>query len=134
MIILGEIVNCKECNKIFNKISSEDLCHVCRKKDDELLKEVSRFIRRRKERIESVEIILENFDVTESQLYKWVREKKLHSANLKLKIDKCKMCEVKINYEGLCDDCSKEFNSNLNLFNTRKSLDSEKSNNKYYNK
>lgn len=131
---MAELFNCTKCNKIFNKIGKETYCFDCRKEEELLLKEISRFIRRKKERIESMDIILENFDVTREQLLKWVKEKRLHESNLQLSTYHCKMCNIELKHEGLCEDCSKELSTELKLFNTRTEIDNSKLNSSYYSK
>lgn len=128
-----ELKNCKECGNLFQSLSDETRCYRCKDKEEQLLREISRFIRRNKNRVESIEVILENFDVTKEQILKWVREKRLLQTNFKMLNFNCKLCKKIIRYDGLCEECSNGLKNDLKTLQIREEI---KKNNeaKYYSK
>ena len=70
-----ELMNCRNCKKLFNYIAGEKLCPACKEKLEEKFQKVKKYIEENpRENINQVE---EACDVTIKQIKYWVREERL---------------------------------------------------------
>jgi len=68
------LANCKWCGALYNRIG-RDICDKCIKEEEDTLLEVQRYLRDNPNR--SIDEICDEFDLDESVVRQWVRDKRL---------------------------------------------------------
>lgn len=113
---MGELRNCPKCGGFFNYTGVREICPKCSQDEEKQYEVVYRFLRRRENRAATVDRIVEATGVERELLYKWVKKNRLQPAlfpNLGYPCDNCGHITTK---GKLCEDCTKELNSDLNKF------------------
>ncbi|MCR4902970.1 MAG: hypothetical protein K6A23_08930 [Butyrivibrio sp.] len=103
---------CKTCNKVFDDyLNMYESCPDCRKKEEELLREVKDYLW---EHPGATEAKLEElFGTNHKQIIKWLREGRLEiTPDSKIKLT-CKRCGSMILKGMYCDDCASKINTDL---------------------
>ena len=70
-----ELMNCRNCKKLFNYIAGEKLCPACKEKLEEKFQKVKKYIEENPR--ENINQVAEACDVTIKQIKYWVREERL---------------------------------------------------------
>lgn len=99
--------NCNECGNIFTLVSNEKSCYNCRSKEDMVIKDIQKYIRKKRKKLDDMQEIVVMFNITKEQIYKWVKENKILVSDFLIFEHRCKLCEEQIKYEGVCNDCRK---------------------------
>ena len=70
-----DVRNCRKCGKVFNYISGAPFCQACRELEEQKFQEVKEFVRECK--TAGINEIVENCDVSHSQVNQWIRQERL---------------------------------------------------------
>lgn len=115
---MAELRNCPNCGGIFNYNGLRDMCPKCVQIEDDIYEKVYKFLRKRENRAASVERIVEATDVTPELLYKWIREKRLHTAMFPNLGYPCDMCGNLTQSGKLCRECQDKLKEDLKTFDS----------------
>lgn len=99
-----ELMNCKNCKKLFNYITGERLCPTCKEKLEEKFQEVKRYIEEHPG--ENINKVSEECDVTIKQIKFWVREERLSFTDDSLVGLECERCGKMIHSGRFCKECA----------------------------
>lgn len=109
---MAELENCKECGKLYVRVSSP-YCPNCLKKQDEMFENVYRFIRKQENRMSTVPQVHEATGVAIDWIYQWIREGRLQTALFQNLGYPCKSCGRTIQTGSLCDHCLKDLERDM---------------------
>lgn len=113
-----EIMNCKNCKKIFNYISGDKICPTCKKAVEEKFAEVKAFIRENPGM--NINVVAESCEVSVKQIKKWVREERLTFTDDSLVGLECERCGKMIHSGKFCAACAGSLSNSLsNVYGTR---------------
>lgn len=105
------VVNCKTCGRLFNRISDERVCPQCKQKLEEKFQNVKEYLNENP-RCPMEELAQEN-DVTVKQIKQWVREERLvFSEDSPVGIE-CENCGQMIRSGKYCATCKSKLANNL---------------------
>lgn len=99
-----ELMNCRNCKKLFNYISGEKICPKCREILEEKYQEVKNYINENPG--VPATTVAEDCDVSLKQIKKWVREERLTFADDSLIGLECERCGRQIHSGRFCKDCA----------------------------
>ncbi|WP_406944709.1 TIGR03826 family flagellar region protein [Halobacillus sp. SY10] len=135
---MGELANCSLCNGLFLKGSST-VCPECRKQEEKDFQTVYAFLRKKQNRTATVEEIEAGTGVSEQQIRKFVKEKRLHPAHFPNVSYSCEKCGASIREDRLCVACKDSIQKGLDVQERNDSLEKrkeekerEKANRTYY--
>jgi len=74
-----DVINCKRCGKLFQRVTSKKLCPECLRELEEKFNEVKSYIREHPDTT-IMEVSAEN-DVSVEQIKQWIREERLEFTN-----------------------------------------------------
>ena len=103
---------CKECGKVFDDyLNINDMCPDCKKKEEELLRQVKDYLW---ENPGATEAKLEElFGTTHKQIVRWLRDERLEiTPESKIKLT-CKRCGSMILKGKYCKDCATKVGNDL---------------------
>jgi len=104
--LMGELMNCPECNQLFVKSNLRDVCESCYKIEVKEFDLVYTFIRKRENRTATIPEIVDATDVDEQKIMKWIRIGKLRVADYPNLGYPCERCGSLIKKGNICEDCS----------------------------
>ncbi|MBN9655914.1 flagellar protein YvyF [Halobacillus sp. GSS1] len=135
---MGELANCSRCNGLFLKGSST-VCPECKKQEEKDFQTVYAFLRRKQNRTATVDEIEAGTGVSERQIRKFVKEKRLHPAHFPNVSYPCEKCGASIREDRLCAACKESIQKGLDVQERNESLEArkeekerEKANRTYY--
>ena len=99
-----ELMNCRNCKKLFNYVTGEKICPKCREELEEKFQEVKDYIRNNPGA--NVDQVAEECEVTVKQIKKWVREARLTFADDSLIGLECERCGRMIHCGRFCTQCA----------------------------
>ncbi|MDD6327606.1 MAG: flagellar protein [Eubacteriales bacterium] len=99
-----ELMNCRNCKLLFNYITGEYLCPVCKQMLEDKFEEVRRYIEDNPGK--NIKEVSDNCDVTVKQLKKWVRESRLVFSDDSLVGLECERCGRMIHSGRFCNKCA----------------------------
>lgn len=106
-----EVMNCRECGRLFNYITGARLCGACKQKLEERFAEVKEYIRDNPSA--SISMVSEEMSVSTQQIRQWVREERLiFSEDSVVTID-CEICGAPIRTGRFCEKCKNQIAHNL---------------------
>ncbi|MFB9973265.1 hypothetical protein FPQ10_10895 [Allobacillus sp. SKP2-8] len=132
---MGELANCPMCGELFLK-GPLTVCRSCYEEEEEQFETVYKYIRKKKNRTASVDEVAEATGVNESLIRKWVKERRIHRADLPNLTYSCERCGEQIHEGKLCDSCKNELYHDLQASDEPTMVDKikeEKKNDIYYN-
>ena len=98
-----ELQNCRNCKKLFNYITGEIICPVCRDKLEEKYNQVKAYVRENPGA--HINVVSEECEVSIKQIKKWVRQERLSfSKDSGISID-CESCGRPILTGRYCKEC-----------------------------
>ena len=100
------LANCRQCGKLYNKVTDREICEDCYKEEEDLLSEVQDYLR--DHRKASVLNIAEDLDIDHDLIEKWVHEDRIHLVTSESSKNKCSNCgrELKESDTGpMCKTC-----------------------------
>ena len=106
-----EVVNCKECRRLFNAIGSERLCPNCAAKLEEKFQEVKEYLREHPNA--HIYDVSNNNDVSVKQVTQWVREERLIFSEDSMDGIECEKCGKRIRTGRFCEQCKNNITNNL---------------------
>lgn len=105
------VSNCRGCGKLFNAISSERLCPVCREALEAKFQQVKRFLEEKPN--STVEEVSRENEVSVNQIKQWVREERLFFSEDSMQGIECEKCGRLIRTGRYCDECKNSIANNL---------------------
>ena len=99
-----ELMNCRNCKKLFNYISGEKICPKCKDLLEEKYQEVKNYINENPGKPATV--VAEDCEVSLKQIKKWVREERLSFADDSLIGLECERCGRQVHSGRFCKDCA----------------------------
>ncbi|QAS53699.1 TIGR03826 family flagellar region protein [Halobacillus litoralis] len=135
---MGDLANCTRCNAIFIK-GTAAVCPECRKKEEEDFQVVYSYMRKKQNRMATVEDIEADTGVAEKQIREFVKQKRLHPAQFPNMAYGCEKCGSSIREGRLCEGCKGEIASGLqkqeqndSMKQRQKDAELKKANRTYY--
>ena len=101
-----EVRTCKNCKKMFNYISGQPLCPVCRDLFEKKFQEVKAYIRETPGC--SVAAVADAMDVSPNQIKQWIREERLQFSDAASSGIFCEQCNAPITGGRFCEACKKK--------------------------
>lgn len=98
-----EVKNCRDCGKLFNYISGMRICPECKQKLEDKFVEVKEFIRENPKA--SMTVISREMEVSNQQIYQWIREERLVFSEDSMVTIQCETCGASIRTGRYCDRC-----------------------------
>lgn len=99
-----ELMNCRNCKRLFNYISGEKICPGCRDALEKKFSEVKKFVSENPGR--NINEVAEECDTTVKQIKKWVREERLVFSSDSLVGLECERCGKMIHSGRFCKSCA----------------------------
>lgn len=99
-----ELMNCRNCKRVFNYIAGEALCPGCKAKLEDKFTEVKKFVQDNPGK--NVNEVAEECDITIKQIKRWVREERLSFTDDSLVGLECERCGKLIHSGRFCNDCA----------------------------
>ncbi|MCI9338871.1 MAG: flagellar protein [Lachnospiraceae bacterium] len=103
--------NCKSCGSIFNYVTGQVICPVCREKLEKKFYEVKEYIRENKGA--GIQEVSEACEVEVSQIRQWLREERLELATDASVYLNCESCGQPIRSGRFCDKCKANMTKEL---------------------
>lgn len=99
-----ELMNCRNCKKLFNYITGEKLCPACKALMEDKFQEVKRYIEENPR--ENINQVAEACGVSIRQIKNWVREERLSFTEDSLVGLECERCGKMIHSGRFCKECA----------------------------
>ncbi|BCN32769.1 flagellar protein [Anaeromicropila herbilytica] len=106
-----EILNCRDCGKLYSYTSGPRLCPECVKKLDEKFIEVKEYIRENPG--VSLYQVSEEMEVSVNQIKAWIREERLAFTEESTITIQCDSCGKEIKTGRYCKECKAKLINNL---------------------
>lgn len=97
------VMNCRNCGRLFNVFSSEKICPDCRKKMEDKFQEVKSYLQENPN--SSMEVVARETSVSIKQIKMWVREERLILSEASEAGITCECCGRMIRTGKYCDEC-----------------------------
>ncbi|AGT33474.1 hypothetical protein M493_16300 [Geobacillus genomosp. 3] len=105
--------NCPACGRLFVRTPFRDICPSCYEEEERQFQIVAQFLRRRENRLATMEQIVEATGVPEALLVKFIKSGRLTLAQLPNLGYPCDRCGKLIREGRMCSDCSKDLQGQL---------------------
>ncbi|QPC47518.1 TIGR03826 family flagellar region protein [Mangrovibacillus cuniculi] len=102
---MGDLTNCSACGTLYIKNAVREVCNNCYKEEEMKFDTVYTFMRKRENRAATIETVVTHTGVSEELIHKWVRKKRLHSAQFPGLGYPCDKCGTIIREGKLCSTC-----------------------------
>lgn len=99
-----ELMNCKNCKRLFNYIAGDSICPKCKELLEDKFQEVKKFIRENPG--SNVDEVAEACDISVKQIRRWVREERLSFTDDSLVGLECERCGKMIHSGRFCKECA----------------------------
>ncbi len=106
-----QVMNCKNCGRLFNYISGQKVCPVCREELEKKFQVAKDYIRSTPHA--TVAMVAEECDIPESQVKQWVKEERLVFADASIAGIGCEVCGSPIATGRFCDKCKAQMMNDL---------------------
>ena len=106
------IINCKKCGKMFNYITGDKICPVCKDAQEAVFQRVKKFVQENKGA--SMDVICAECEVEAKLVKQWIREERLFFADDSPVKISCERCGCQISSGRFCDKCKNEMVDSLN--------------------
>lgn len=106
-----DVRNCRSCGKLFNYISGAPICSACAKVIEDKFASVKEYLYNHPGA--GIQQISEEFEVSVSQIQKWIREERLSFAEDSLVGIECESCGANIKTGRFCKPCKDKLANNL---------------------
>ena len=113
---MGELTNCPNCDQLFVKINFQDVCQACYKEEEKIFEMVYQYIRKKENRTATIAQVVEDTEVDEDLLIKFIRTGRLKLAQFPNLGYKCEKCSVIIREGKLCASCINQLRKQLSIF------------------
>ncbi|MBU9711768.1 TIGR03826 family flagellar region protein [Evansella tamaricis] len=109
---MNELENCPNCGKLFIR-ALRGVCNNCFSEVENKFKTVHNFIRRRENRMATVDEVHEATEVKKDLIYQFIREGRILLAQFPNLGFPCEKCGTFIKEGRICESCRKELRSGL---------------------
>lgn len=99
-----ELMNCRNCKRLFNYLTGEPICPRCKEALEDKFQEVKKYIRDNPG--SNVDEVAEACDVSVKQIRRWVREERLSFTKDSLVGLECERCGKMIHSGRFCKECA----------------------------
>ncbi len=106
-----DVMNCRNCGRLFNRLSSERVCPACRQALEEKFQQVKMYLRENPN--SSVDDVSRENDVSVKQIKQWVREERLIFSDGSVEGITCESCGKVIHTGRFCDACKLEMANHM---------------------
>jgi len=110
--VMAELANCTRCDTVFAK-SIRDICQACYLEEERAFETVYRFLIKRENREATLQEIVQATTVDEAIIIKFIKEKRLRTAQFPKLAYPCETCDVPIVSGKLCNTCSQDILNDL---------------------
>lgn len=107
-----ELMNCRNCKKLFNYITGEKLCQQCKKDLEDKFVEVKTYIRDNPH--VNINQVAEDCEISVKQIKQWVREERLSFSDDSLVGLSCERCGAMIHSGRFCAICAGNLSDAMN--------------------
>ncbi|MDQ0159661.1 TIGR03826 family flagellar region protein [Alkalibacillus salilacus] len=109
---MADLANCPRCGNLFVK-QNQDVCADCFKKEEEDFQTVYEFMRKKKNRMSTMNEVAETTGVDKHLIQKWLIQRRIHPGEFPNLTYDCERCGTQI-YEGrLCLNCAGDLQNDL---------------------
>lgn len=105
------VMNCRNCGRLFNVLGNEKLCPQCRKELEDKFQEVKEFLQENPN--SSMEVVSREMNVSVKQIKQWVREERLILSEASESGIVCERCGKMIRTGKYCDQCKNSIATSL---------------------
>lgn len=109
---MAELANCSRCGTVFVK-SIRDICQECYKKEEADFQIVYEFLKQQKNRQATITEIVEETEVAEELIIKFVKDKRLTPKDFPMLAYPCERCGKDIRRGKICSTCTDELKQDL---------------------
>lgn len=109
---MAELANCSRCGTVFVK-SLRDICQECYKKEEAAFQIVYNYLKQQKNRQATITEIVEETEVEEELIIKFVKDKRLTPKDFPMLAYPCERCGKDIRRGKICTACSDELKQDL---------------------
>ena len=113
---MNELSNCQVCGDIFVKTPFKDVCHKCWKEEEKCYEIVYSYLRKRENRIATLQQVVDETEVREELILKFIRNGRLKLANFPNLGYPCERCNTLIKVGRMCSACTQEIAEELKRF------------------
>lgn len=106
-----DVINCKDCGRLFNAISRTRLCPQCQSKLEDKFQEVKRYINDNPG--STIDTVSEACEVSARQIKQWIREERLTFSEDSMQGIECEQCGAMIRSGRFCDACKTKLQNEL---------------------
>lgn len=122
---MAELMNCSNCGKLYVK-ALRSVCDVCAREVENKFDSVYKFIRKRENRMASLEEVVEGTEVEKSLIIQFIREGRLHLSQFPNLGYPCAKCGKNIREGKICRECSDGFSRDLESRDREKAYEQRK--------
>ncbi|MBU9721732.1 MULTISPECIES: TIGR03826 family flagellar region protein [Bacillaceae] len=122
---LNNIDNCPSCGKVFVK-ALRPVCNECHREVEKKFNTVYTFIKKRENRMASLEEVHEGTEVEKDLIVHFIREGRIHLAQFPNLGYPCEKCGSFIREGRICKECRSEIRSGLDQIDREKSFEDRK--------
>nr|WP_295973913.1 TIGR03826 family flagellar region protein [uncultured Bacillus sp.] len=108
-----DLVNCPNCDAIYVRNKFRDVCDACYKEEERQFDIVYQFLRQRENRAATIPQVIEETQVDEELLLKFIKTGRLKLASFPNLGYACEKCGTVIRSGKLCADCAEELRGEL---------------------
>ncbi|MCM3716131.1 hypothetical protein M3202_18980 [Alkalihalobacillus oceani] len=109
---MKNVANCPRCGRIFVK-ALRPICQQCYKEQEDNYEKVSKFMRRKQNRMASIQEVHEKTEVPLEQIHMFVREGRLLATHFPNLGYPCDSCGTMIQEGRLCSNCKDSITGDL---------------------
>lgn len=106
-----DIVNCKNCGRLFNRVTGRRICPTCLGQLEDKFVEVKRYIEDNKNA--NIDTVSRECEVSVKQIKEWVKEERLSFAESSMDGVACEQCGKMILCGKFCAACKTKIANNL---------------------
>ncbi|WAA09783.1 TIGR03826 family flagellar region protein [Fervidibacillus albus] len=111
-----ELANCSRCGKVFVKTSIRDVCETCYQEEEAAFEKVNQFLKKRENRTASMAQVIEATGVEEELILKFIKKGRIRLIQFPNLSYPCDKCGAPIQKGRLCENCQREFRTELEQF------------------
>lgn len=112
---MAELTNCPNCNEIFVKSQFRDICQNCWKEEERAYEKVYQFIRKRENRAATMVQVVEETEVEEEVILKFIKTGRLKLTQFPNLGYPCDKCGAIIREGKICDKCIETLRKELEI-------------------
>lgn len=122
---MAELANCPNCNKVFVK-AFRPVCEACHREVEEKFDIVSKFIRKKENRMATIEEVHAKTEVEKDLIFQFIREGRLHLSHFPNLGYPCEKCGEQIREGRLCKNCLHGIKSDLKALEQEQAFEKRK--------